>query len=119
MSLMEMTVSFLCLVGGYALVSWLMGRGQPPGTPRAGEPPNARESPRELPAESWWTVLGVAETTDLASAQAAYRSLIAHYHPDKVAGMGAEIIAVANQAEPKLRKIILGVLAHEARRSGG
>ena len=30
----------------------------------------------------------------------------------------AEIIAVANEAEPKLRKIILGVLAHEAARAG-
>ncbi len=30
----------------------------------------------------------------------------------------AEIIAVANEAEPRLRKIILGVLAHEATRAG-
>jgi purine-nucleoside phosphorylase len=31
----------------------------------------------------------------------------------------AEIIAVANAAEPKLRKIILGILAHERARAGG
>jgi purine-nucleoside phosphorylase len=26
----------------------------------------------------------------------------------------AEIVAIANRAEPKLRKIILGILAHES-----
>jgi purine-nucleoside phosphorylase len=40
--------------------------------------------------------------------------------PDALAPVDvAEIIAVAGEAEPKLRKIILGVLEHEAARAGG
>jgi DnaJ-domain-containing protein 1 len=103
MTLMELVVSFFGLVAGYALVSWIMGRGEPKIRPvPRGEPP-PRTPPRPAPAkESWWSVLCVPEGSDLATAKAAYRSLIAQYHPDKVAGMGPEILAVAEEKSARI-----------------
>jgi DnaJ-domain-containing protein 1 len=107
MSLMELVVSFFGLVAGYALVSWLMGRGQAGVKPAPGDPPRRdpprRDPPRPEPAkESWWSVLCVPQGSDLATAKAAYRSLIAQYHPDKVAGMGPEIVAVAEAQSARI-----------------
>jgi DnaJ-domain-containing protein 1 len=102
MSLMELVVSFFGLVVGYGVVSWLMGRGQPPREAPRCEPPH-RETPRpETPKESWWSVLCVPEGSDLATAKVAYRSLIAQYHPDKVAGMGPEILKVAEAQSARI-----------------
>jgi DnaJ-domain-containing protein 1 len=115
MTLMEMSVSFMCLVGGYALVSWLMNRGQPPSAsarrepppgqqpPPRGEPPPRPDPPASAP-EDWWTVLYLPANADLAAVKDAYRSLIAQYHPDKVADMGPEIRAVAEAQSARINK---------------
>ncbi|MBI5507357.1 MAG: DnaJ domain-containing protein [Deltaproteobacteria bacterium] len=47
------------------------------------------------PAASPYEVLGVARTASTEEIRAAYQRLVRQYHPDKVAGMGPEIIAVA------------------------
>ena len=111
MTLMEMTVGFMGLVAGYALVSWLLNRGQPR-KPQAARPPprdtprdGPRDEPRSVPRaapEDWWAVLYLPASADLAAVKEAYRSLIAQYHPDKVAGMGPEIRAVAEAQSARI-----------------
>ena len=107
MTLMEMSVGFMGLVAGYALVSWLLNRGQARKPLGARPPP--RDAPRDAPRdtsrdarEDWWTVLYLPANADLAAVKDSYRSLIAQYHPDKVAGMGPEIRAVAEAQSARI-----------------
>lgn len=90
-----------CLVIGYMTVSFLMKRrGPPPGAP---EPPRPGEAPAGTPLETtpapahWSTVLGTASTASVEEIREAYRRLVGQYHPDKVAQLGPELQALANQ----------------------
>ena len=103
MSTSELTVSFLCLVAGYALVSWLMNRTSrredPPSPLPPPQQPRPRPSPPFVPAfrvgePAWHEVLGVPP--------AATREQISQYHPDKVARLGAEIRALAERKSAQL-----------------
>lgn len=49
-----------------------------------------------------WAVLGVATDANEAEVEAAYRRLIAQYHPDRMAGAAPELRA---QAERRAREI--------------
>ena len=112
MTTSELTVSFLCTVAGYVLVSWLLDRGKkreddrrpdegvaprsaPP--PRSPPPPGAREEP-------WHRVLGVSPTATRAEISSAYRALISQYHPDKVTRLGPEIRAVAERKSAEINR---------------
>jgi hypothetical protein len=44
---------------------------------------------------TWYEVLGLGETATLAEIRTAYRKLQAQYHPDKVAHLGPDLIALA------------------------
>ncbi len=93
MSVTEWLVVLIAGAGGYWLVSFLLkGRGEEP--PRAEAPPPPAPSPAPAPAP-WWEVLGVSEQACPEEIREAYRSLIAQYHPDKVATLGPEIREVA------------------------
>ena len=107
----ELVVSFLCLVGGYWIVTAAMnraGRQQRDQGYRAehsaGSDGSAnqdsnnqahgasRANPRDL---KWFEVLGVSEFSSREQITAAYKRKISEYHPDKVAKMGSEIVALA------------------------
>jgi curved DNA-binding protein CbpA len=47
-------------------------------------------------AKTLYDTLEVIPTASAETIHAAYRSLISRYHPDKVAGIGPELQAVAN-----------------------
>jgi len=118
MTTSELTVSFLCTVAGYVLVSWLLDRHKtrddvrrpddgaaprsapPPGStppPRSNPPPGAREVP-------WHRVLGVSPQATRAEISGAYRALISQYHPDKVTRLGPEIRAVAERKSAEINR---------------
>lgn len=71
-------------------------------TPSRGEAPSP-PPPRPL-APDPWAVLGVAPTAAPGEIARAFRARMAEYHPDKVATMGPEIRALA---EEKSRAISL------------
>jgi len=48
-------------------------------------------------SQAWYVVLGVARTSSMEEIQAAYKSLIRQYHPDKVASLGEELRSLAEQ----------------------
>lgn len=115
----EMIISLLCLVAGYIAVSWTLdhkGPGgsrknaaggpepAPGGRPTAGAEPHREEAPRAAPptAMPWYVVLDVDRSASRADITAAYRSRISQYHPDKVARMGAEIRALAEQKSAQI-----------------
>jgi len=52
------------------------------------------DSPQSRPSDPW-SVLGLTRTASKDEIKAAYRRLAMMYHPDRVASMGPEIIAVA------------------------
>ncbi len=92
MSVTEWLVVLIAGAGGYWLVSFLLkGRGTAP-EPVEVPPP---APPAADPTPPWWEVLGVSEQASPEEIREAYRSLIAQYHPDKVATLGPEIREVA------------------------
>lgn len=55
----------------------------------------AHVPPRDTPAAPWYQVLEVSPTAPAGDIKAAYKRKIRKYHPDKVAGLGPEFIAIA------------------------
>lgn len=116
MNLDRILIMLVCAGVGYWVVSALMGRSQkPPATPGSAphEPPGgAGAGPRDPPAApsaqagvtltNWYQILGVAETASMEEVVAAYKRRISEYHPDKVAQMGAEIRALAEQKSQQI-----------------
>ena len=54
------------------------------------------------PRAPWWKVLGVSEEATLEEINRHYRQAMRMYHPDKVAGMAPEIIALAERRTKEL-----------------
>src|SRR5215831_19089711 len=68
------------------------GRKPPPTSGRLPEP--REQSP--MADNTLYDTLEVIPTASPQTIQAAYRSLISRYHPDKVVGLGPELQAAAN-----------------------
>ena len=103
MSTGELTVSFLCLVAGYALVNWLLNRGGPRSSSESGAAPPPQVPPAApTEGEPWHQTLGVAPSATREQITAAYRGKISQYHPDKVAKLGPEIRALAEQKSAQI-----------------
>lgn len=129
MSRYELIVSLACLVVGYLAVSWLLSRSLPPAGagPDAGRPGGARAAPGgaepsgEEPlraraaahgAMPWYVVLDVDRSANRAAITAAYRARISQYHPDKVARMGPEIRALAEQKSAEINAAYEAAVRH-------
>ena len=54
------------------------------------------------PRAPWWKVLGVSQEAGLEEINQHYRQAMRMYHPDKVAGMAPEIIALAERRTKEL-----------------
>ena len=122
MQLNEIGAVILFGFGGYWVVSWWLGRSEkprasrennqepPPGDSSTGwqrEPPPNAEWPRDPPQQPerrrpWYDVLKVPPTAGAEEVKAAYRRLIAQYHPDKVATLAPEFRALAEEKSKEL-----------------
>jgi hypothetical protein len=67
----------------------------------------AAASPQQVP---WWDVLGVSRYAEMDDIRARYRELIRQHHPDRMIGLGPEIMAMAEA----MTKALNGAIA-EAR----
>ena len=94
--------------------SWLLNRSLPPGgaRPDAGRPGGARAAAHG--AMPWYVVLDVDRSASRAAITAAYRSRISQYHPDKVARMGPEIRALAEQKSAEINAAYEAALKNPA-----
>jgi hypothetical protein len=93
MTLVDIIVIAICLAVGYKFVSSIMGKsGGPASENSRPEPPNLFQ--RQPP---WHDVLGVPRDATHEQIVSAYRARMSEYHPDKVANLGPDIRALAEQ----------------------
>lgn len=88
------------------------GRKPPPTSGRLPEP--REQSP--MANNTLYDTLEVIPTASPQTIQAAYRSLISRYHPDKVVGLGPELQAIAD-ARTKAINNAYHILGHASRRA--
>jgi hypothetical protein len=111
----ELVTIVLGLGGGYWLVSRILeGRNAPDPRPKGfgdcssdksglGDGRSGlRDESQADGARAWWAVLGVPRITTRAEISRAYKRKMSEYHPDKVAQMGAEIRALAEQRSKEI-----------------
>ncbi len=93
----------ICLAAGYGVTSRVIDawRARSGDTPKqsltAVAPDNDGQVPDETIDEDCFAVLGLSPRADEAAVRDAYRRLIRQYHPDKVANLGPELVAVAER----------------------
>ena len=95
----------ICVAAGYGVTSRLIDawRGRDTSRDLQTSPPAAPDAefdssaPGEAGAEDCFAVLGLTPLAEESAVRAAYRRLVSQYHPDKVAGLGPELIEVAER----------------------
>ena len=88
-----------CLLLGYAVVHLVL-RKPTPSQPAAGPAP----APPQPAAPDWCRVLELPPDASPEDIREAYRRLMGQYHPDKVATLGPEIRALAEEKSKEINK---------------
>ena len=105
MSLYTFLIVAVCGGLGYWLVSSALSyKGPPLGVDPPKLDPGTASADQDVAARSWEAVLGVDKFATRAQVTAAYRSAIGQYHPDKVATLGPEIRALAEEKSKEINK---------------
>ena len=103
MSLYTFLIVAVCGGLGYWLVSSALSyKGPPLGVDPPKPDPGTASADQDLTARTWEAVLGVDKFATRAQVTAAYRSAIGQYHPDKVATLGPEIRALAEEKSKEI-----------------
>lgn len=110
-SRIDIVVILVCLVAGYFLMSWVLGRlksggrvnakpvsgsGQGYWRDRGPAPPARPLEPDNVP-KPWYEVLQVPAYASLDEVKLAYRRRVAEYHPDKTSGLGDDLRKLAEE----------------------
>ena len=102
-------VAFLLLLGLLLVqrIIWAFGerydkKKRANDTQRSKGQQKREKRPATPPRAQWWKVLGVSEEATLEEINRHYRQAMRMYHPDKVAGMAPEIIALAERRTKEL-----------------
>ncbi len=101
MSLEEIAAIVLCLFGGYWVVSFLFDRR------KRSDSSTEHNSSYDADARgqaNWASVLGVDAFASMDEIRRAYRQRISEYHPDKVAGLGAELRELAERKAKEINR---------------
>jgi DnaJ-like protein len=56
--------------------------------------------------KDWWDVLGVSENATIEDATKAYRLKMKQYHPDRLVGLAAELVQIAEQRSRELNEAL-------------
>jgi len=93
MTLADIIVIAICLALGYKFASAMMSKSEKP----AGEAPRPEPPSLFQRQPPWYDVLGVSPDATQEQIVSAYRARMSEYHPDKVANLGPDIRALAEQ----------------------
>jgi DnaJ like chaperone protein len=105
MSLYTFLIMAVCGGLGYWLVSSALSyKGPPLGVDPPKPDPGTASAEQGVATRSWEAVLGVDKFATRAQVTAAYRSAIGQYHPDKVATLGPEIRALAEEKSKEINQ---------------
>lgn len=85
----------LCAVAGYVVVTAFLSKRD--GSQKSSEETSkAKDAGRgEAPQELWYQILRVSPSASAEEIQSAFRTEISKYHPDRVASLGFELRALA------------------------
>ena len=99
MSITEIFAIAFGLFLGYWVVSKLIGSQSDSGQEKKENYSNGGSSraSNESADQEWFEVLKVSKNASVDEIQAAYKTLIRQYHPDKVATLGEELQALAEE----------------------
>jgi DnaJ-domain-containing protein 1 len=98
MSGVELSVAVIAGIMGYVMISALWPNKKPTQSPDGSSSKSSADSSQQFPpVEPWHVTLGVSPNASADEIKAAYRQLIAQYHPDKVAQLGPELQDLATQ----------------------
>jgi DnaJ like chaperone protein len=106
MNMSEMFVSLFGLFLGYWVISKLFStsttsESESVGS-RQGERIDTSAETNKEPGDIWYVVLGVDQNAAPDQVQAAYKSLISQYHPDKVASLGVDLKILAERKSKEI-----------------
>ncbi len=108
MSNAEIIVILIGLVVGYWAVSKLLARRAAPKKENAqthsrqNDHADNQTTAPNTPPVSWYEVLNVPPNASIDAIRRAYRTIISQYHPDKVASLGTELRALAEQKSKEI-----------------
>jgi hypothetical protein len=102
-----------CAVGGYIFVYLLLRlfltppkthppKLEPPHLETGGPNSEAKSGPRDQGTLPWHQILGVSPSASKSEIEKAYRAKIRLYHPDRVVGLGPELLAIAEQMSKEI-----------------
>jgi DnaJ-domain-containing protein 1 len=92
----------LCAVAGHVVVAAVLSKREV-SRKQSEDAPEAKDSGRgEVPPEQWYEILNVSPSASTEEIQAAFRTEISKYHPDRVANLGFELRALAESRSKKI-----------------
>jgi DnaJ like chaperone protein len=109
----EISVSIVGVLLGYWIIGALVGGKPPPPSQASKSASDDSDRPTsednqgnqsDKASATWYEVLEVSSGANLEEVQAAYRSLISQYHPDKVASLGADLRDLAERKSNAINK---------------
>lgn len=107
----------ICVAAGYGMTSRLIDAWRERNAGRGLQAPAAgadvsfdSAAPGEAGSEDCFAVLGLTPLADEHSVRGAYRRLISQYHPDKVSGLGPELVAVAERETRRINAAYMEAL---------
>jgi len=98
MSLTQIVVILAGLFAGYRLVGYMLSPGTGDDDKRTPEDAGS-DTPQP---QRWYEVLEVSESASREEITRAWRQKLAQYHPDKVATLGDDIRAVAEEQTKRI-----------------
>lgn len=104
MSSVELGVVILGLFLGYWIVSTFVLKDRSKRSSSSGGSKDAGANDAEASPASWDKVLNVPAEASVDEIRKAYKTLMSQYHPDKVASLGDELKALAEQKSKEITR---------------
>jgi DnaJ-domain-containing protein 1 len=106
----------LCAIAGYVAVAAVLSKRDVSRKQSADAPKDP--GPGKDPQEQWYEILSVNPSASAEEIQAAFRTEISKYHPDRVASLGFELRALAESRSKKINNAYMEALRMRGGRGG-